>query len=229
MIRNVLATGLLVVAFAASAAGSVTNANRATEADDRADGYAVQAKALGDELAASPVCQSPSPVVGGYDLTELCRTADRVAASNQPEQVDVEQLAKAVAALVLADLPARIDAAVSEALRRNPPAVDPDVLAGIVTPIAQAIVTAYLAANPPAPGRAPTADEVSTATRVEVAAYFERHPPPAGEPGRPPTPEEIDAAVARWFESNPINACPGVWRGPYVDLTGTSYYKCEVP
>jgi hypothetical protein len=27
-------------------------------------------------------------------------------------------------------------------------------------------------------------------------------------------------------ESNP---CPGVWSGPYVDLLGTSYYKCEVP
>lgn len=207
----------VVLAFLLGVAGGVVtrvgaeqDRTRAEQADERATTYAVQAKALGEQVAASDVCQSTNvdtQVQFGY----LCSQARKVADQSEPDPVDTEALASLVTSIVMAGLPDRIDDAVSR----------------------------YMAANPQR--QAPSRDEI----RAWVVAEVAKIPPPAnGAPGKagasgkdgedgkdapPPTDEQIDASVARWFEAHPVNDCPGVWRGPFVDESGSTIYHCEVP
>jgi hypothetical protein len=98
------------------------------------------------------------------------------------------------------------------------------------TPSAAALgqaVARYVAANPVAPAQ-PTPGQISSA----VAGYFAANPPPSGPPGpsggpgqngangadgqpgangapgRPPTAEEIEAAVGAYFRDHPEALCP---------------------
>lgn len=185
------------------------------------------ARDLGEQMAASPVCQSTDPTVM-VQFRALCDQAFLVRDQAEPNPQDVQQLIATVTALVMADLPARVDAAVQESLRRHPPKgeVSPEE----VTPIVQAVVTTYLLDHPlVAP---PTAEQVIAATATEVQAWFERNPPPAGpqgEPGPGPSFAQVQAAVDAWFASHPPIPCPGVWTGPKVLPSGATGYECEVP
>lgn len=200
-------------ALAAAVLGFALVATEAGREAQRADSYQAryvasvsQAKSLGQEVSASPVCQADRPVVDGLDLTDLCRVAERVATAAEPEQVDVEALAASVTRLVLAGLPARIDDAVAR----------------------------YMAAHPQTP--APSRDEVRAWVAAEVAALppakdgadgTNGEDGADGQPGPGPTDDQIDAAVSRWFEAHPGNDCPGAWSGPLLDEHGTTYYRCE--
>lgn len=141
-----------------------------TQSDTRAD----QAKAIGEQVAASDKCQSPGAT------PPLCDVARRVVVADRPSEQDTERLISLAVAAATADLPERVDAAVAAALAANPPKanVTTEELVAVVTPIVQAAVDQLAP-----PDVTTTGVDVASLVAAAVEAWLTEHPPPAGPVG----------------------------------------------